>query len=233
MKHTTETTIEIGTEVSCDDGAVGALVRVVIDPTVETLTHLVVAHRILRRGLFLVPVDLLDPTAGRLLLRCTIRDFELLEPAEERRFVQGAPGAWAYRQDQMVSWPYYGLGLGTGSRGAPHGPQGSTYDRVPKSDVEVRRGDPVHATDGDVGHVEGLVVDLADQHVTHVLLTAGHLWGTRHVSLPIGAVTDAHHGVHVSLTIREVRDLPHVEVDGLGHLDGTAPTAVAVRRREE
>jgi hypothetical protein len=34
-----------------------------------------------------------------------------------------------------------------------------TYDTVPLGEVAVRRGDHVHATDGDIGQVQGLVIE--------------------------------------------------------------------------
>ena len=74
----------------------------------------------------------------------------------------------------------------------------------------MRRGEPVQATDGLIGHVQGLVVDPADHHVTHVLLQEGHLWGTKQVAIPIGSVTNVDDGVAVGLTKDEVRDLPPV-----------------------
>ena len=55
----------------------------------------------------------------------------------------------------------------------------------------------VHATDGEIGKVEGLVVEPAHGHVTHVLLQEGHLWGRKEVAIPIGAVEQhrrRHHG---------------------------------------
>jgi hypothetical protein len=79
--------------------------------------------------------------------------------------------------------------------------------------VQVRRGDHVHATDGEIGKVQGLVVDPGDHHVTHVLLDEGHLWGKRRVAIPIGAVTGVVDGVWLSLAKDEVRDLPSVDLD--------------------
>jgi hypothetical protein len=86
-------------------------------------------------------------------------------------------------------------------------------DRVPRGEVEVRRGDQVHATDGAIGHIQGLVIDPSDHHVTHVLLDEGHLWGKRTIAIPINAVKDAKDGVRLNLTKDQVRDLPAVDVD--------------------
>ena len=97
--------------------------------------------------------------------------FEALEDAEETQFLPGARGQWGYGQDQMLSWPYFGLGgggmgiagmggMGMGGVGMNRGPQTTTSDRVPAGEVEVRRGEHVHATDGPIGKAQGLVRDL-------------------------------------------------------------------------
>lgn len=218
----------IGSKVWCSDGACGELRRVVVDPLARALTHLVVGPRH-RRGMgHLVPVGLVESAAAETRLRCTTAEFEALEEAEETQFLPGADGNWGYGQEQMLSWPYYGLGtggmsgingmgmggMGIGGMGYMRtGPQTVTYDRVPAGEVEVRRGENVHATDGAIGRVQGLVVDPGDHQVTHVLLDEGHLWGKKRVAIPIGAVTGTSDGVRLSLTKDEVGDLPPIDLD--------------------
>jgi hypothetical protein len=207
----------IGSDVSCSDGVCGELTGVVVDPLTVSLTHLIVVPRHHQEmAPRLVPVDLVDPTADGVRLRCTTVEFRALKPAEERRFVPGAPGQWSHGQDQMFSLPFYSTSQ-TGLRvpmgmGLPGGRPSYVKDRVPKGEVKVARGEHVHATDGTIGRVKGLVVDPGDDHITHVLLDEGHLWGRRSIAIPIGAVTDVEHGVHLDLTKDEVRDLPTVEV---------------------
>ena len=87
-----------------------------------------------------------------------------------------------------------------------------TYESVPLGEVTVRRGEHVHATDGDIGQVQGLVIN-SDRHVTHVLLQEGHLWGRKEVAIPITAVTGVDDGVRLNITKQEVKDLPPVDVD--------------------
>jgi hypothetical protein len=79
--------------------------------------------------------------------------------------------------------------------------------------VAVRRGQHVHATDGDIGLVEGLVIDPRNHHVTHVLLQEGHLLGRKDVAIPITAVTDLQDGIRLHITKQQVRDLPPVVID--------------------
>jgi sporulation protein YlmC with PRC-barrel domain len=205
----------IGTKVSCSDGPCGEVSRVVVDPVARSVTDLVVEPDG-RLGLGrLVPLDLVDATAEEVRLRCTLKEFEGLESAEDSQFVPGTQGYGAFGPEQVVSWPYYGLGgMGVSGDELAGVSQVVTYDTVPLGEVEVRRGDPVHATDGNIGRVQGLVIDSRNRHVSHVLLQEGHLWGRKEVAIPISAVTGIdEEGMKLSLTKREVQDLPAVDID--------------------
>jgi hypothetical protein len=219
MDEATEFTI--GSEVACSDGVCGELTRVVVDPILRTLTHLVAEARHRQGNGRLVPIDLVESATPEIRLRCTIAQFRAREDAEETQFLAGATGEWAYQQQQMLSLPYYGLGMGGGMGLGVGGMQVGGLDvgshpvianRVPKGEVEVRRGEHVHATDGPIGRVQGLVIDPSDHHVTHVLLDEGHLWGKKRVAIPIGAVQDVKDGVRLSVTRDQVRDLPPVDI---------------------
>jgi sporulation protein YlmC with PRC-barrel domain len=191
MNDNTEFTI--GSEVSCSDGVCGRLERVVVDPVAKALTHLVVEPKHGSGVGRLVPVDLVNSAGQEVNLRCATAEFDALERAEETQFLLGASGQWGYGQGQIMSWPYYGVGMGGigGGMGVGNmnaGPQVIARDRVPVGEVELRRGEHVHATDGAIGRVQGLVVDPADHHVTHVLVDEGYLWGKKEVAIPIGVV---------------------------------------------
>jgi PRC-barrel domain len=210
----------MGTEVRCRDGDCGELCRVVIDPVARALTHLVVEPKHQRGQGRLVPVELVDSTTETIELRCGTAEFDALEEAEETRFLPEAGEQLGYEPGQVFALPYYGLGGGLGIGGVGMGgvgmggyPQVVVDERVPVGEVDVRRGDDVHASDGDIGRVQGLVIDPKDHHVTHVLLDEGHLWGKKQVAIPISAVKEvAADGVRLELTRDEVRDLPPVEV---------------------
>ena len=68
-------------------------------------------------------------------------------------------------------------------------PPSITWDTLPFGEVAVRGGEHVHATDGDIGQIQGLVMDPGSRQVTHVLLQGGHVFGRKAVAIPIGAVT--------------------------------------------
>ncbi len=203
----------IGTEVTCDDGVLGELKRVVVDPIARTITHLVVEPPHRRGTGHLVPVGLVSSASEReIRLRCTESEFSALEEAEEIRFIPGASGAWDYPRSQMHTLPYYtlsgGMGMGMGA-----GPHEVISELTPAGDVDVRRGESVEATDGEIGRVQGLVVDPGDHSVTHFLLEEGHMWGKKRVAIPITAVTGVDGGVRLRLSKREIEDLPAVSLD--------------------
>jgi hypothetical protein len=217
-----DTEYTIGAEVTCSDGVCGDLRRVVIDPVARVLTHLVVEPKHGQGLGRLVPIDLVDATAEGIGLRCSAAEFDVLEDAEETHFLPEAGEQMGYGAGQALAWPYYGLGggmggmgmggVGMGGVGMANYPQVIIDDRVPAGEVEVRRGEHVHATDGNIGRVQGLVIDPKDHHVKHVLLEEGHLWGKKEIAIPISAVKDvAADGVRLNLTKDEVRDLPPVD----------------------
>jgi sporulation protein YlmC with PRC-barrel domain len=210
------TPVMIGADASCTDGPCGTVSRVVVDPVARVVTHLVVEPKH-RQGLGrLVPLDLVDATTGEIRLRCTMAEFERLDSAEETQFAPGTVGYTAYGPEQVVAWPYYGLGGSAGVSGDTVAgvSQTVTYDTVPLGEVEVRRGDHVHASDGNIGRVQGLVIDPRSHHVTHLLLQEGHLWGREEVVIPIGAVTGVDDdGIRLSITKQQVQDLPPVDID--------------------
>jgi sporulation protein YlmC with PRC-barrel domain len=190
-----EVEFAIGARASCSDGPCGVVRRIIVDSDARTVTHLVIEPGRGTRAGRLVPVNLVDAAAGEITLRCTIAEFDELDPADETEIVEGA-----------------GLGIpslgGPPPLGIPEPTQFVVEDVIPKGEAEVSPGDPVHALDGEIGRVQGLLVDPDDQHVTHVLLREGHLWGRKEVAIPISAVTGAEEGIQVNLTKKQVEDLP-------------------------
>lgn len=205
MAETTQ--FRIGADVSCTDGPCGEVIRVVVNPVAEVVTHLVV-EPIHREGLGrLVPLDLVqvDAATGDMTLRLTLEEFASLGHAEETDFLPGSGLNTGYNASQVYALPYYGLGVGNVTPPI-------VTDTLPAGEVGIRRGQQVHATDGGIGRVQGLVIDRTTHHVTHFLLQEGHLWGKKDVAIPINAVKGIEEGIQLTLTKQEVQDLPAVDV---------------------
>lgn len=194
----------IGAEAVCTDGTCGHVTQVVVDPLDRSVTHLIVEpdHR---AGLGrLVPLDLVDARPGQVQLRCTREEFEKLDRAEDIRFLPGTEAQAGYDPEQTLVWPYFG-----GNTTVP-----VTVDTLPLGEVAVRRGEQVHATDGHIGQVRGLVVERATRHVSHLLLEEGHLWGRKEVAIPIGKVKTVNDdGILLTLSKGEIEDLPPTSLE--------------------
>lgn len=208
--------LELGSRVDCTDGRFGELADIVIDPTSKQVTHLV-AQSDRDELTRLVPVELAEPDGdvnGAIALRSTVDEAQRLPFVHEVSYLRldGFPvddPRWDVGIQEVFALPYYP------AYDLQPVPLDYTisYDRIPKSEVEIRRASDVYTADGHrVAHVDGFVVD-SDGHITHLVLERGHAWGRRDVTIPIGAVarveTDT---VTLILTKDEVEALSPVPV---------------------
>jgi sporulation protein YlmC with PRC-barrel domain len=192
----------IGVPARCRDGVCGTVTQVVVDPITAEVTHLIVEPEH-REGLGrLVPIAKAQAGADEIAIDYTADEFENLQRAEKTRFLPGSEGIFGYTSQEALLWPYFG-----GNITVP-----VTEDTLPAGEIAVRRGEEVHATDGLVGEVEGLIVDRSRHHVTHVLLKEGHPFGRKDVAIPVAAVKEVDEaGVRLALSKSEIADLPAVD----------------------
>ena len=170
----------------------------IIDPAAGTVSHLVIEPGHRREAGRLVPLELVDTTAGEIRLRCTLAQFDRLEHAAERDMVEGLAN---------VGGGLIGMEYGTD---LAH--RGTVVENVvPVGETEVGPGEHVHALDGEIGRVQGFLVNPDDHQVTHVLLQEGHLWGRKEVAIPISAVTQVDGGIRLNITKKQVEDLPRAD----------------------
>ncbi len=212
-----ETQFAIGAKASCSDGSCGEVRRLVIDPAADTVTHLVIQPGHRREAGRLVPLDLVETTAGEIRLRCTRAEFDQLDRAEESGVAEGI-GSGGLVGDGLVydggSEAYAPVGGGLIDVGPqPVHRRVIIQDVVPQGEIQVRPGDRVHAVDGEIGRVRGLLADPGDDRVTDVLLQEGHLWGRKEVAIPISAVTGVQDGIRLNITKQQVENLPPVDID--------------------
>jgi sporulation protein YlmC with PRC-barrel domain len=208
-------TLVIGTDVRGTDGLLGEVRSVVVDPAARTVTHLVVEPKG-RAGLArLVPLDMVDLTHDEVELRCTEAEFKDLAPAEET-LAEFVPGYDAPVQLLAPGWQDAGGLVAEGST-IPRIPEKETISIVPPGEAEERRGDHVHATDGEIGQLRGLRIDPRGGQVTHVLVKEGHLGTRKNVAIPYEMVTGFDDGIQLAVTKEQVRNLPPADT---GHAAG-------------
>ncbi len=145
-----------------------------------------------------MPVDLVDNTGGQISVRCTLAEFDRLEHAAERKLVTGMEGVGS------------GGLVGPGFEHGSGQPRMVIEDVVPVGESDVGPGEPVHAVDGEIGRVQGFLVDPGDRQATHLLLQEGHFWGRKEVAIPISAVTGYDGGIRLNITKKQVEELPPV-----------------------
>ena len=191
-----DTRFVLGTTARCSDGVCGMVHRMILDPDTRTVTHLVIGPRHWSADDRLVPVALVDATAHEISLRCTMAEFGRLAPAEEV---------------EVINDIEFGMGTGMGMGMGMGGPQAIIDDTVPPGETDLTRHERVHATDGEIGQIEGFVVNRDDHRVTHLLLKEGHLWGRKSVSIPVSAVASMATGIQLNITKQEVEDLPALD----------------------
>jgi sporulation protein YlmC with PRC-barrel domain len=193
----------IGADASCTDGACGQVSRIIVNPVTLEVTHLAVDPKYRHGQGRVVPVDLVETTMRQIRLRCALAEFQTLRPSQEGG--GSAPDLGSSGQTRWVLGPVHDPG---------DAGQGVTVDYTPSGEVDIRRELTVCATDGEIGQVQGLIVDPDGHRVTHVLLQEGHAWGRKEVAIPIGSVTKI--GtllIHLSITKHQVKDLLSADID--------------------
>jgi sporulation protein YlmC with PRC-barrel domain len=206
----------VGAEVHGKEGSLGKVDALIIDPTLPSVSHLVVARELLapRR---LVPVAAvrhadpdrvdvdLDEQAFQDCARFDEPDFNIA--TESATYGDAVFDAGTYFLEPYAT-PLDGWVL-------------AEHERVPKGEISIRRGDEVLSSDGTkLGDVDEFLVDPGDGEITHVVLREGHI--LRHdddVVIPVGTATRFDEGrVILDLDVTEVAGLPRIPVQRHRHV---------------
>jgi sporulation protein YlmC with PRC-barrel domain len=166
-------------------------VYVLINPVADQVTHLVVKEDSPPNTEYIVPVDFVTETkADTIQLRCSKAELEKMDPFNKTMYI----GEKVVERDSVFHGMY-----GTGSNFYfPYDTAERTvyesieFQQIPPGELAVHRGTRVEATDGYVGHVDEFVVNPENDHITHLVMREGHLWGRKDVIIPLSAMGDTH-----------------------------------------
>jgi sporulation protein YlmC with PRC-barrel domain len=186
--------IPVNAEVHCADGSCGQSTCIVVGPKAQRVTHLVVKRGFLDADERLVPIDqVVEATSHSIQLRCTCAELDGMDRFIEHEYVMVAPNYYIW-SPEIETIPV-------------------EHRRVPRGGLTIERGSRVKATDGDVGQVDELLVDPLDEHITHLVLREGHLWGQRDVTIPASQIDHIEDDtVFLKLDKHAVESLPAVPV---------------------
>jgi hypothetical protein len=204
--------IPVDVPVYCKDGLCGRSTYVLINPVLNEVTHVVVRETQSPHSERVVPIDaVVETTPDMILLRQTREKLARMEP-----FIQVE-----YIREEMPDTDYSPAGyMGTGAyRLWPYAiPERSElvpveHRRIPLGELAIKRGTRVQATDGHVGRVDELLVDATSEHMTHLVMREGQLWGQRDVAIPVSQIDHLADGtVYLKLSKDEIAALPAIPV---------------------
>jgi sporulation protein YlmC with PRC-barrel domain len=200
--------IPINANVYCDDGFYGHSTRVILNPTTEQVTHLVVKGEPfgIER---IAPIEMVRESTSTLIrLNGSISELDKLSPLTISEYLQPNISYGSYGPNQYVMLPYMVPGLGT----VPLEHEVVVdHELIPPDELAVRRGTRVEATDGPVGRVSEFLVDRATGHISHLVLEEGPFWDKVDVSIPVEQVDRIENGaVYLKLDKDAVAALPSV-----------------------
>jgi sporulation protein YlmC with PRC-barrel domain len=198
-----EMDIPMNVEVFCVDGLCGRSTSIVLKPKTEEVTHLVVKENESPHQEILVPVTAVTATTpDSINLRYTRHEMADLQPFVEMDYIQvdiPSPADGIY---YMMPYAH---------------PQVETlavkHEAIPANELAVHRGAWVEATDGLVGRVDEFLVDPESDHITHLVLREGHLWGQKDVTIPISEIEHIEENtVRLKIDKHKIETLPTTPV---------------------
>ena len=195
--------IPINATVNCSDGPCGRSTYVILKPTTEKITHLVVNNELYPATEFLIPVKhVVKSTPESIRLDCTSAEVSKMPVFIQVEFIHS--NLAGFSASHYMMWPYY----------APE----IDYIRVekehiPANELAIRRGANVEATDGHVGRVDEFLINPDTDHITHLVLREGHLWGQKDVTIPVGQIDHYQdNNVYLKLDKHAIEALPTIPV---------------------
>jgi uncharacterized membrane protein len=224
--------IPLGAEVECKDGVCGKSTHIIFDPISRKASYFVVQSNEFKRSDLdsdqrLVPIDqVVDTTHDSIRLNWTTIELESSDTFTEARFLKGE------QFDLTATDPERYLVL-------PHVvPAETAYasleeELASQGTLAIHRGETVEATDGSIGVVDELLINPANNRVTHFVVRRGRLWNRKELTLPISAIDRVDQNtVYLKLDTNAIDLLPTLPITRLYQLPkheiGTVGMAIAV-----
>jgi sporulation protein YlmC with PRC-barrel domain len=195
--------IPINAKVICKNGPCGKVTHVIIKPTTEKITHIVVGNGMFPETRFLIPIERVSESdPEQIQLDCQVEEVAKMPVFDQVQFI--ASDLNGYRGSSFYIWPYY----------IPEGPYiRLEKEHIPADELIIRRGASVEATDGPVGRVDEFLINPITDHITHLVLREGHLWGKKDISVPVKEIDHYQDNtVHLKLDKKGIEALPIIPI---------------------
>jgi sporulation protein YlmC with PRC-barrel domain len=202
--------IPINAKVQCADGPCGRSTYVVVNPITEEVTHLVVHENGFAKPDRLVPIEqIAASTPEQITLTCTRKELDDMEQFIEVEYVPADHPHQSYQKESYLMWPYT---LGPSPLEEPEFYK-VEHEMIPPGELAIRRNANVKAADGYVGHVDEFLVSPQNNHISHLILREGHLWGKKDVTIPVSEIDHVDEDtVYLKLDKAAIKALPAVPI---------------------
>jgi hypothetical protein len=195
--------VSINAKVNCSDGPYGQSTCVILKPTTQEITHLVVSNELFPEINYLVSLDhVMESTPSRIQLNCSREELSKMPIFSTVEFVPS--NLTGFTGGPYMMWPYY-------ASSAPY----TTVEKehIPADELAIRRGAGVEAVDGHVGRVDEFLINPSNDLISHLVLREGHLWGQKDVTIPMSQIDHFENNtVYLKLNKDEVEKLPNIPV---------------------
>jgi sporulation protein YlmC with PRC-barrel domain len=200
--------IPLNAKVICLDGDSGQSHYLVLNPTNQEVTHIVVGDDISTSDReYLVPIDrIVESTPESIRLNCNREALEKMPIFKQEEFIvsssNGMNGSFT------MLWPY-----------ATPEANYITFENehIPANELTIRRGSSVEATDGRAGRVDEFLINPVDNTITHIVLREGHLWGQKNITIPLSQIDRIEEDtVWLKLDKQSIAALPAIPIHHAG-----------------
>lgn len=194
--------IPLNADVQCAGVSCGTSVALVLNPVKDKVTHLVVRQKHVPHTEYVVPIEAVtEATRRQIDLACAQAELTKMEPFVHTHFVRVTVPHYTVA-GALYSFPYVMSESKVETVSWQH-------DLIPLHELAVRRGAKVYASDGHIGQVDEFLVDPEGDHVTHLIMREGHLWGAKDIAIPLSQVEHWYEGeVYLKLSKQAVEQLP-------------------------
>ncbi len=193
--------IPISAKIFCSDGLAGHSTMVIIDPRTERITHVVIQENHNSRREYLVPVELiLQSNHKEIHLNCTRSELENMDPFKTEEVIKFYKPVYDYTPEAYAVWPAEHLEDEFITK---------DHENIPFGELVIRRRAPIYATNGRAGKVDEFIVNPDNDHITHIVMQEGHLWGQKEITIPISYIDHVEDdSIYLNLDKSSIEKLP-------------------------
>jgi hypothetical protein len=195
--------IPLNAKISCSDGTCGQSTYLILKPTNEEITHVVVSDGSFPETEYLVPIDrIVESTPDSIQLNCSLEELSKMPVFNQVEFIPS--DSTDTHGNPYMMWPFvvpetYSISV--------------ENEHIPANELAIRRGANVEATDGRIGHVDEFLIDPADDTISHLVLREGHLWGQKNITIPLSQIDHIDENtVWLKLDKQSIEALPAIPI---------------------